>query len=169
MGIHFILVVEFYEKLNYTMGNVRSISYEILEEVRPMSETKGKTSTGMEQNMEALLCYVLGWVTGIIFLLLEKDNKFVRFHAIQSILVFGAYTVLAIILGFIPVVGWIINLLLGIAAFIFWIVLMVKAYNGQMYKMPVAGDIAERNSKPMADNKRMSDSKSPDTKPEEKK
>jgi len=84
-------------------------------------------------------------------------------------LVFGAYTVLAIILGFIPVVGWIINLLLGIAAFIFWIVLMVKAYNGQMYKMPVAGDIAERNSKPMADNKRMSDSKSPDTKPEEKK
>ena len=46
-------------------------------------------------------------VTGIRFLLLEKDNKFVRFHAIQSILVFGAYTVLAIILGFIPVVGWI--------------------------------------------------------------
>jgi uncharacterized membrane protein len=134
-----------------------------------MSETKGKTSTGMEQNLEGLLCYVLGWVTGIIFLILEKDNKFVRFHAIQSIVVFGAYTVLAIILEFIPVVGWIINLLLGIAAFILWIVLMVKAYNGQMYKLPVAGDIAERNSKPMTDNKPMSDSKPADTKPEEKK
>jgi len=118
-----------------------------------MSEAKGKTSTGMEQNLEGLLCYVLGWVTGIIFLLLEKNNRFVRFHAIQSIVVFGAYTVLAIILNFIPIVGWIINLLLGILAFILWIVLMVKAYNGQMYKLPVAGDIAERNSKPIADNK----------------
>jgi uncharacterized membrane protein len=118
-----------------------------------MSETKGKTSTGMEQNLEGLLCYVLGWVTGIIFLLLEKENKFVRFHAIQSIVVFGAYTVISIILGFIPIIGWIINVLLGIAAFIFWIVLMVKAYQGQMYKLPVAGDIAERNSKPMTDNK----------------
>jgi uncharacterized membrane protein len=134
-----------------------------------MSETKGKTSTGMEQNLEGLLCYVLGWVTGIIFLILEKDNKFVRFHAIQSIVVFGAYTVLAIILGFIPVVGWIINLLLGIAAFIFWIVLMVKAYNGQTYKLPVAGDIADRNSKPMGHNKPMSDSKPAETKPEDKK
>ena len=118
-----------------------------------MSETKGKTSTGMEQNLEGLLCYVLGWVTGIIFLLLEKENKFVRFHAIQSIVVFGAYTVISIILGFIPIIGWIINVLLGIAAFIFWIVLMVKAYQGQMYKLPVAGNIAERNSKPMTDNK----------------
>jgi uncharacterized membrane protein len=118
-----------------------------------MSEIKGKTSTGMEQNLEGLLCYILGWVTGIIFLLMEKDNKFVRFHAIQSIVVFGAYTVLAIILGFIPVVGWIINLLLGIAAFIFWIILMVKAYNGQIYKLPVAGGIAEKNSKPTMDSK----------------
>jgi uncharacterized membrane protein len=67
--------------------------------------------------------------------------------------VFGAYTVISIILGFIPIIGWIINVLLGIAAFIFWIVLMVKAYQGQMYKLPVAGDIAERNSKPMTDNK----------------
>ncbi len=141
------------------MGYLVPISYEILEAVKPMSETKDKTSTGLEQNLEALLCYVLGWVTGIIFLLLEKDNKFIRFHAVQSIIVFGAYTVIAIILGFIPIVGWIINLLLGIAAFILWIVLMVKAYNGQMYKLPVAGDIADRNSKPMADNVATNDSK----------
>jgi uncharacterized membrane protein len=72
------------------MDNVVSGHAKCLEEVKPMSETKGKTSTGMEQNLEGLLCYVLGWLTGIIFLLLEKDNKFVRFHAIQSILVFGA-------------------------------------------------------------------------------
>ena len=74
-----------------------------------MSESKGKTSTGMEQNLAGLLCYVLGWITGIIFLLLEKDNRFVRFHAIQSIVVFGAFMVIEIILGFIPVIGWILT------------------------------------------------------------
>ena len=118
-----------------------------------MSETKGKTSTGMEQNLEGLLCYVIGWVTGIIFLILEKDNKFVRFHAIQSIVVFGAFTVLAVIFYYIPHNWWILKLLLGIFAFILWIVLMVKAYSGQMYKLPIAGDIAEKNSKPMTGNK----------------
>ena len=118
-----------------------------------MSENKGKTSTGMEQNLEGLLCYVLWWVTGIIFLTLEKDNKFVRFHAIQSIVVFGPVTVLFVIFHYIPVIGWILNWVLGIFAFILWIVLMVKAYRGQMYKLPVAGDIAEKNSKPMTDNK----------------
>ena len=107
----------------------------------------------MEQNLEGLLCYVIGWVTGIIFLILEKDNKYIRFHAIQSIVVFGAFTVLAVIFYFIPVIGWILNLLLGIFAFILWIVLMVKAYSGQMYKLPVAGDIAEKNSNPMTGNK----------------
>jgi uncharacterized membrane protein len=106
-----------------------------------MSEAKGKTSQSRELNLEGLLCYVLGWATGITFLLLEKDNKFIRFHAIQSIVIFGAYTVIAIILDFITVVGWIFNLLLGIAAFIFWIVLVMKAYQGQIYKLSVAGDI----------------------------
>jgi uncharacterized membrane protein len=118
-----------------------------------MSEAKGKTSMGMEQNLEGLLCYVLGWVTGIVFLVMEKDNKFVRFHAVQSIVVFGALTIVAIILSFIPIVGWIINTILGIAAFILWIVLMMKAYQGTMYKLPIAGDLAEKYSKPMVENK----------------
>jgi uncharacterized membrane protein len=66
--------------------------------------------------------------------------------------VFGAYTVIAIILSFIPVVGWIISLILGILAFVIWIVLMVKAYQGQMYRLPVAGNIAEKYSKPGTNN-----------------
>jgi uncharacterized membrane protein len=118
-----------------------------------MSEAKNKTSLGMEQNLEGLLCYLGWWVTGIIFYIMEKENKFVRFHAVQSIVVFGAYTVFAIILSFIPIVGWIILWILGVLAFILWIVLMVKAYQGQMYKLPVAGDIAEKNSKPATVNK----------------
>lgn len=108
----------------------------------------GTTSTGLQPNVAGALSYVLGWVTGIVFLILEKENKFVRFHAIQSIVVFGALTVAEIIFSFIPVVGWILNLLLGIGGFILWIVLMVRAYQGQSCKVPIAGDIAERRVSP---------------------
>jgi uncharacterized membrane protein len=59
----------------------------------------GKSSTGMQPNVAALLSYVLGWITGLIFFLIEKENKFVRFHAAQSLVVFGALTVLQIALG----------------------------------------------------------------------
>jgi uncharacterized membrane protein len=106
-----------------------------------------KTGSGLQENVAGLLCYVLGWITGIIFLLIEKDNKFVRFHAVQSIVVFGAYTVLVIVLNFVPLIGWIISTIVGILAFILWIVLMVKAYQGQLYKLPVAGNIAENQVK----------------------
>ncbi len=113
-----------------------------------MSDSNGKTSTGLQPNVAGLLCYVLGWITGIIFLILEKDNQFVRFHAIQSIIVFGAITVLDIILRFIPFIGWVLALIIGILAFVLWIVLMVKAYQGQRYKLPVAGNVAEQQVKP---------------------
>ena len=115
-----------------------------------MGESNGKTGTGLQPNVAGVLCYVLGWVTGIIFLLLEKDNQFVRFHAIQSIIVFGALTVVDIVLGFVPVIGWVAVWAIGILAFILWVVLMVKAYQGQRYKLPIAGDIAEQQVKPRA-------------------
>jgi uncharacterized membrane protein len=105
-----------------------------------------KSSTGMQPNVAGLLCYLVGFVTGIVFLIIEKENKFVRFHAMQSIIVFGGLFVLQIILGFIPIIGWAIGLLLGIASLILWILLMVKAYNGEMYKLPVVGDMAEQKS-----------------------
>lgn len=109
-----------------------------------MAEAKGKTSMGLEPNLAGLLCYVVGWVTGIIFLVLEKENQLVRFHAMQSIVTFGAITVAEIILNFIPIIGWIINLILSILAFILWVVLMLKAYQGQKYKLPWAGNFAEK-------------------------
>ncbi len=112
--------------------------------------SSGKTSSGLEQNVAGLLCYAGWWITGIIFLLIEKENQFVRFHAVQSIIVFGAYTVVAIILGWIPIIGWIIGIILGVVAFILWIILMLKAYQGEKYKLPIAGDIAEKQSKPAA-------------------
>ncbi len=109
-----------------------------------------KTSSGIQQNIAGLLCYLVGWVTGIIFLIIEKENKVIRFHAVQSIVVFGAYTIVSIILTFIPIIGWIINILLGIAIFILWLVLMFKAYQGKMIKLPVAGNIAENQTKAKA-------------------
>jgi uncharacterized membrane protein len=112
-----------------------------------MSENKGKTSLGTEENVIGLLCYIAGWISGLIFLLLENENKFVRFHAVQSIVIFGAYTIVAIILAFIPIIGWIILYILGVIAFILWIVLMVKAYQGQKYKILWAGDFAEKQLK----------------------
>ena len=129
------------------MTHSRRQKYSVKEE--RMGTEKPKTSTGLEQNVAGLLCYVVGWITGIIFLVLEPDNKFVRFHAIQSIVVFGAYTVLSLIFGWIPFVNLIINPILGVIAFILWVILMVKAYQGQLFKLPVAGDIAENQTKSM--------------------
>jgi uncharacterized membrane protein len=121
-----------------------------VKEVIRMSQDNKAPSTGLQPNVAGLLCYVLGWVTGIIFLVIEKDNEFVRFHAWQSIVVFGALTVASIVLGFIPIIGWIVAWLLSVAGFILWIILMIKAYQGQRFKLPIAGNIAEKQSKPKA-------------------
>ena len=110
-----------------------------------MPEEQIKTSSGMDQNVAGLLCYVAGWITGLIFFLIEKENRFVRFHAMQSIITFGGLTVLSIALGMIPFVNLVVLPILGILQLILWIVLMVKAYQGQLFKLPVIGDMAEKN------------------------
>jgi len=102
----------------------------------------------MAENVEGLLTYLLGFITGILFFVLEKDNSFVRFHAMQSIITFGGIFVLSLILGFIPIIGWILALLLPFVALILWILLMVKAYQGERFKLPVIGDMAEKQIKP---------------------
>ena len=102
------------------------------------------TSTGLSPNTAGLLCYVTGWVSGIVFLVLEQRNKFVRFHAAQSIVAFGTLTAAGIILGLIPVVGGAFSLIIGIIGFIVWVVMIVKASSGEWYKLPWAGDVAEK-------------------------
>lgn len=95
--------------------------------------------TGLPKNTAAALSYVLGWLTGIVFLLIEKD-PFVRFHAMQSIITFGALTILM----FIPVIGWMLSPLLWIVGFILWLVLIFKAYQGEEFKLPFVGDFAKK-------------------------
>ena len=111
-----------------------------------MSEMAEKTSTGMKPNVAGALCYLFGWVTGLIFLLIEKESKFVRFHAIQSIATYVVLFVIYLILWFIPIIGWIINIFVAIAMFILWILLMYKAYQGKKFKLPIVGDIAEKQA-----------------------
>jgi len=102
-----------------------------------------KTSLGMEENVEGLLAYLLGWLTGIIFLVLEKKSDFVRFHAMQSTITFLGITVLAYIFGIIPVIGGILADLLWLLGLILWILGMFKAYSGERYKFPIVGNWAE--------------------------
>jgi uncharacterized membrane protein len=108
-------------------------------------------ASGLSENVAALLSYVLGWLTGIIFLVIDK-RPFVRFHAAQSIVVFGALTILRILLTFFFLGGYsfglfwlwtMLSLLLTLAFFVAWILLMVMAYQGKMFEVPIAAGIAK--------------------------
>jgi uncharacterized membrane protein len=114
-----------------------------------------KTSLGLEENLEAALCYLGVWITGLIFYFVEDKNKFIRFHAMQSILVFLPLMILGWIFGgffgifsygsswyFLAWISW----LFWVLILILWIILMLKAYQMQKYKLPIIGDIAEKNS-----------------------
>ncbi|MEO8973353.1 MAG: hypothetical protein ABI406_17340 [Ktedonobacteraceae bacterium] len=112
----------------------------------------GASSMGIQPNMAAGLSYVAGWITGLVFFLLEKRNPFVRFHAMQSILFFGGLTVLNILLsmaswyapGFLALAFGCTGGLLGLVGFVGWIVLMINGFQGKYFKLPVIGDYAER-------------------------
>lgn len=102
-----------------------------------------KQTTTTNQNMLGAVAYLLGFVTGIVLLLVEKENKFIRFHAMQSTIVFGGLFILQFVLGMIPVLGWLVGMILVIGGLILWIVLMIKAYQGELYKLPYVGKFAE--------------------------
>jgi uncharacterized membrane protein len=115
-----------------------------------MGAGPGVSSEGLSENVAACLSYVVGWVTGIIFLLIDK-RPFVRFHAAQSIAVFGALTIIrigfAIMMNIGGLVGYglwaVISLVLGVIGFVLWILLMIKAYQHQLYRVPIAAPIAD--------------------------
>jgi len=108
------------------------------------AKPEAESSTGMSANVAGLLCYVLGWVTGIIFIVWEKKSTFVKFHAWQSIMTFGVLTVAQLVVAWIPFVGWILSVLIGILMFVLWLILIIQAGTGKMWKVPWAGDWAEK-------------------------
>ncbi len=102
------------------------------------------SSEGLDPKVGGLLSYLLfGWIGGLIMFLTQKHPE-VRFHAAQSIITFGGLTVISIILGWLPVVGWFLSPLLGLLGLVLWIVLSIKGYNLEHFKLPVIGDYAEQ-------------------------
>ncbi len=124
-----------------------------------------KSSTGLDDNIAALLSYIFGWVSGLIFFVMEKDSRLVRFHAMQSILLNAAALVVGIVLwiawAVVAIVGAMISeslgalfgFLFGLLIFVFYIgifiaviLCLIKAYQRQYFKLPVIGNFAEKFS-----------------------
>ena len=125
----------------------------------------GKSSTGLDENVAALLSYVFGWLSGLIFFLIEKDSRLVRFHAMQSLLFNVLIAVVAIVLwivffvvflistqlpgivsGLLTLVATLIWVVFGIGIVIAWVMCLIKAYQRQYFKLPIIGNFAEKFS-----------------------
>lgn len=109
----------------------------------------------MAENVAGTLCYAVGWITGLIFLLVDK-RPYVRFHAAQSIVVFGGLHIILIAMGMFFgfsllaagwagfSIGWAFYGLIELLTLILWILLMVKAYKRERFRVPFAADLAEK-------------------------
>ena len=98
--------------------------------------------SGLNKNTAGALCYVLGPITGIIFLIIDKD-PFVKFHAMQSIVYSIAIFVLNFVLGATIILAILVPLL-GVAEFVLWLVLIFKAAQGQEWEVPIVGKLARQ-------------------------
>jgi uncharacterized membrane protein len=115
----------------------------------------GPTSTGVEPRLSALLAYTAWWLSGLVFLIIEQQHRGVRFHAAQSVVVFGGLFLLILVLTAISVAMLVISAaafqaaqmvvyLVWIAAIGIWLVLMVRTYKGETWRVPFASDLAQR-------------------------
>jgi uncharacterized membrane protein len=115
-------------------------------------QTPLAATSGMSENVAAALCYLFTFVTGIIFLVVApyNQNKFIRFHAFQSIFFGVAWIALYVLVGFLTVVthgiGILLYPLIGLAGFVLWLYMMFTAYNSKRVKLPVIGDLAEKQA-----------------------
>jgi|SRR3989338_5092216 len=112
----------------------------------PSSGPQISGTSGISENLANLLCYVGTWITGIIFLLIEKDRPVVRFHAAQSLVLFGGLQILSIILPITFVLAFLLPII-WLVWVILWVFMMYKAYQGGIYKLPLVGDLAEKIAK----------------------
>jgi uncharacterized membrane protein len=127
--------------------------------VQPLPQPVGAPSVGMTDNMAGALCYLFGFITGILFLVLAPYNqdRNIRFHAFQSIFLSIAWVILSIVIGivvlafsFIPFLGlfvaWVLRLAIGLGGLVIWLYLMFKTYNGEKIVLPVVGPMAEKQA-----------------------
>jgi uncharacterized membrane protein len=117
------------------------------------SEANDPTSLGMNARNEAVLSYALWWLSGLVFFVIERKNRFVRFAAAQSFFTLGGAFLLYVlirVITLIPVIGFLLNPILSCLAFVvlvpsalLWLFLMVQSYRGVKVKLPIVGDLAE--------------------------
>lgn len=107
-------------------------------------DDKGRSSTGLDENVAGFFCYLLGFITGIVFLVVEKESRFVKFHAKQSTITFLGLFVVMLIFGWIPI----LSILVFIFTLILWLILMVKALRGEKYMLPIVGKLVEEKTGP---------------------
>jgi uncharacterized membrane protein len=113
-------------------------------------------TAGMTDNVAGALCYVLGVITGILFLVLApyNQNKFVRFHAFQAIFFHVAFigviiveTIIGVMLPWsLSMIASLLGFVVWLAGLVAWVLLLVKAYQGERFKLPVIGDLAEKQA-----------------------
>jgi uncharacterized membrane protein len=102
-----------------------------------------KSSTGLPAHIAGIFCYLLGWISGLVFYLIEQKSDFVRFHATQSIIVFGTLTIVSIVIQALPFLGQLVGALLSLLGLALWIILMIKAGRQERFKLPWVGDLAD--------------------------
>ncbi len=102
------------------------------------------SSLGLDENVGGALAYVFGWISGLLIYLLEKKNKTIRYHAMQSMVVFGGLWLLSFVTWMVPIIGWIIGALLFPVSVVLWLYLVVSTFMGNRPKLPIAGNIAEK-------------------------
>jgi len=102
----------------------------------------------MSPNVAAGVSYILFWITGLIIFLMEKNNRFVRFNAMQAIILGAIAVVNSVVIGNIPFLGYTLYPLIWLAIVVIWIICMVNAFQGKTFKIPVIGDYAEKFANP---------------------
>lgn len=123
----------------------------------PPPPPPAQAAGGLDENMASALCYLLGVLTGVLFLVLEpyNRNRNIRFHAFQSIFVWLGMiavgiviTIVSNLIAFVPFVGWLVYIVLwgcfALGSFGLWLMLMYKAYNNERWVLPVVGPLAEK-------------------------
>lgn len=112
----------------------------------PANQEENKKNYLMKPNMEALTAYLLLFISGLMILQKEKKDKFVRFHAYQSVYFSLAYLIIIGLVNYIPIIGPILNQLITSIFFFTWLVLVYSAYNYKELKIPIIGDLAKEKA-----------------------
>lgn len=116
------------------------------------NDATAKSSTGLDPKVAVLLAYLFSWLGGLIFFLIEKENKFVKWNALQALILgiiqIASIIVISFILGLIPYIGWFffswVGWLIAVVAWIFGIIAIVMGFQGKSFRIPIASVLTDK-------------------------